>query len=214
MFSLSYPQSAPTYDEGALAEQSYLDWERSEYEGIVQYVWRRRNITLAEVARSVIDEQLTRAEQTVIKKHWFEGKSCAQIAGEQGINRSNVTRSLNRAMEKLERYLKYVVMYQQSQKKLRVLPLAVSQALTAAAAAEQKGETAGRRVYRLRQRECLSLGQLAAGTGIPEDRLSKIETDKAELSAGELVKLAKFFNVSADELLFGERKNQKQESNI
>ncbi|MCR4615447.1 MAG: helix-turn-helix domain-containing protein [Clostridiales bacterium] len=207
MFSLSYPQSAPTYEEAALAEQSYLDWERSEYEGVVQYVWRRRNISLAAVARSVIDEQLTRAEQAVIKKYWFEGKNCAQIAGEQGINRSNVTRSLNRAMEKLERYLKYVVMYQQSQKKIRVLPLAVNQALTAAAVAEQKGETAGRRVCRLRQGECLSLSQLAFGTGIRKDRLEKIEEDKAELSAGELIRLAKFFNVSADELLFGEKKN-------
>ena len=110
MFSLSYPQSAPTYEEAALAEQSYLDWERSEYEGLVEYVWRRRNITLAAVTRNVIEEQLTSTERAVIKKHWFEGKNCARIAEEQGLNRSSVTRTLNKAMEKLERYLKNVVM--------------------------------------------------------------------------------------------------------
>ena len=211
MFSLSYPQSAPTYDEGALAEQSYLDWERSEYEEPVQYVWRRRNITLAAVARCVIEEQLTPAERTAVKKYWFEGKSCAQISKEQGINRSSVTRALNKGMERLETYLKYVVMYQQSQRKIRVLPLAVSQALTAAAVAEGRGETVGGRVSGLRQAQSLSLSQLAFGVSIREDRLSKIEEDKTEASAAELVKFAEFFNVSADELLFGNKKDFKKE---
>lgn len=207
MFSLSYPQSAPTYEEAALAEQSYLDWERSEYEGLVQYVWRRRNITLAAVARSVIDEQLTPAEQTVIKKHWFEGKNCAQIAKEQGLNRSSVTRTLNKAMEKLETYLKYVVMYQQSLRKIRVLPLAVNRALTAAAAAERKGETVGGRIRRFRQGEDLSTCQLAFGVNMGEERLLKIEDGLAEPLAGELARFAKFFGVSADELLFGKNKD-------
>ncbi len=207
MFSLTYPQSSPTHDEAALAEQSYLDWERSSHEEITQYVWRRRNITLSSVLRCVISEQLSPAESEIIRKHWFDGKSCSFIAREQGVNRSSVTRMFNKAMEKLNEYLKYVVMYQQSMKETHVLPLAVRSAFAINAAAVSDGKTVGARLAALREREAIDTYALADAVGTDIRRLTDIEEGKCLPETSELIRMSAFFEVTTDYILFGETDN-------
>lgn len=65
-----------------------------------------REIQLKRVQR-VMQEELTDLQREALLAYYFQEKTLAQIAGERGVNKSTVCRTLRRAEEKLRRYLKY-----------------------------------------------------------------------------------------------------------
>ncbi|MEA3506115.1 MAG: helix-turn-helix domain-containing protein, partial [Elusimicrobiota bacterium] len=71
---------------------------------------------------------------------------------------------------------------------------------------ENKQETLGERIKKLRLEFELSQEELAIRLGVPRPSLSKIEAGKREVSSSELAKIAGIFDVSADELLHSEVK--------
>ena len=56
---------------------------------------------------AVIDNELTEKQQEVIRAFYFEEKSISEIAAERGVNKSSVSRCLNRAEKKVRLCLKY-----------------------------------------------------------------------------------------------------------
>ena len=57
--------------------------------------------------KAVIREELTQLQRDTVLAYYFENKTLAQIAGERGVNKSTVCRTLKRAEEKLRRFLRY-----------------------------------------------------------------------------------------------------------
>lgn len=57
--------------------------------------------------KQVISEELTKKQKQTLTAYYFRQLTVTQIAQEQGVNKSTVSRTLHRAETKLRRYLRY-----------------------------------------------------------------------------------------------------------
>jgi RNA polymerase sigma factor (sigma-70 family) len=57
--------------------------------------------------KSVTREELTELQRYTILAYYFENKTLLQIAEERNVNKSTVCRTLQRAEQKLRRFLQY-----------------------------------------------------------------------------------------------------------
>lgn len=77
-------------------------WERTNGEDNSEQLARlRRNL------RRVRESELTERQAEMIHLYYDLGMSIPQIAQEQGVNKSSVSRTLKRGRERLKRYLQY-----------------------------------------------------------------------------------------------------------
>lgn len=65
-----------------------------------------REIQLQRVRR-VIKEELTDLQREIITAYYFQEMTIPQIARMRGVNKSTISRTLKRAEQKLQRYLRY-----------------------------------------------------------------------------------------------------------
>lgn len=64
------------------------------------------NVQLERVNR-VIQEELTEKQRLTLLAYYIQEQTITQIAQEQGVNKSTVSRTLKRAEAKLRRFLRY-----------------------------------------------------------------------------------------------------------
>ena len=57
--------------------------------------------------RSVMERELTQAQREILCAVYYEGKTQRQIAQERGVSCSTVCRTLHRAEQRLQRFLRY-----------------------------------------------------------------------------------------------------------
>ncbi len=55
----------------------------------------------------VIQEALTPLQRDVLLAYYFQGQNIPEIAKQRGVNKSTVCRTLHRAEQKLQKYLRY-----------------------------------------------------------------------------------------------------------
>ena len=65
-----------------------------------------REVQLRRIRR-VIEAELTQRQREKLNAYYFRQLTIPQIAQEQGVNKSTVSRTLRRAEEQLRRYLRY-----------------------------------------------------------------------------------------------------------
>ncbi len=65
-----------------------------------------RKLQLERVQR-VIREELTEKQRQTLLAYYFEERTIPQIARDQGVHKSTVSRTLKRAEERLRRFLRY-----------------------------------------------------------------------------------------------------------
>ena len=195
---------SPLPDETAMAQLAYTDWERAGAETMAEYISRRRTVDLASLVRQVIDEELTDAQQTAIRMRYYENRTPLEIARHMHVGKATAVHTIERAEERIRRFLKYVVQYQYDLLHVPFLPLAVREAMVVSAA--RYGTTdAARRLRQLRACEHLSAEKVGNAVGIPTKRLRAIEEGQAVPDAQELLRLAAFYGVCADSILKGEK---------
>ena len=69
-----------------------------------QYIPRETQIRRL---RKILKRELSPRQRETVEAYYFENKTMEQIAREQGVNRSTVSRTLKRGMRNLERFLQY-----------------------------------------------------------------------------------------------------------
>ncbi len=195
---------SPLPDEAAMAQLAYSRWESAEAETMAEYISRRRTVDLASLVRQVIEEELTDAERTAICMRYDENRTPIEIARYMRIGKSSAAHTLERAEERIRRFLRYVVQYQYDMLHVPFLPLAVREAMVVSAARYGNADAA-HRLRRLRTGEHLSADKVAQAVDIPAKRLRAIEDGQAVPDAQELLRLAAFYGVCADSILKGER---------
>lgn len=79
-------------------------WERNDYSGGDNHI---RYNKLKQALLDAIKNELTDCQRNIVEEFYFKGKTVTVIAKEKGINKSTVSRHLQRARVKLERCLKY-----------------------------------------------------------------------------------------------------------
>ena len=57
--------------------------------------------------KNVIEQELTPLQRETVLAYYFQGLNICQIAGERGVNKSTVCRTLHRAEKRLRRSLRY-----------------------------------------------------------------------------------------------------------
>lgn len=65
-----------------------------------------REVQLRRV-KQVVREELTERQRQTLTAYYFRQRTVTQIAQEQGVNKSTVSRTLRRAEDKIRKYLKY-----------------------------------------------------------------------------------------------------------
>lgn len=167
------------------------------------YAWRKREVDMAILLEKAIENELTEKEKDIVKDRWYNSMSFSEIARKKGISPAAVKSTADRALEKLERALRYVAFYQRGIVNETVVPAIASQTMIIAAARNMKPDGICQRLYALRVGNGYSLRSLSAATGISKKRLSEIEAgDLPEIE--EIICFSGFFAVTADYILKGE----------
>ena len=168
------------------------------------YSWRRRDVDLSILLDQVIEERLSQKEKIVVNGYWFKGKNLSQIAREQGVCTSSVSRCLENAQRKIFDALKCTVAYQHNIENVEFLPVAVRRAMAVSAAKRFDPESLGERIKKLRCCENISIELLSEASKIPPKKLKAIEESKMNPTLKELAFLSGFFKTTTDYLLKGE----------
>ena len=105
--------SNPAIREGdtIMTEWSKISYERWCADNQVEYqaVPGTRIVNLYEVVDSIIENDLTEAEQTAAKLYYFEGFSIKRIARILGTSYSNAHAAIKRSEKKLKLVLKHLI---------------------------------------------------------------------------------------------------------
>ncbi|NLP48587.1 MAG: helix-turn-helix domain-containing protein [Clostridiales bacterium] len=168
------------------------------------YAYRRRSVDLANLLTRAVENDLTALEREAVTLFWFEGMTLTEIAQRTGRAPPNISRSLDRAKEKLHLFLKAAVQYQHDLEDDSLTPLALQKAMMVAAAAKQKPGSTGGRIKKERLARNIDLPALAPALNMTQRRLKAAEEDKIRLYADELLDIANFFDLKVDYLLKGE----------
>lgn len=203
------PPYYPDKEEIKTAQLACCGRHCSACEAPAEYAWRKREVDMALLLERAIEKELTDAERSVVKLHWFDGKSISDISQMNGVTPPAVKKTLKRSQEKLERVLSYAVCYQQNVISESVVPVIIGRAKVISAARNATGGSIGDRISRLRQSQCLTLEALSVATGIRPSRIMRIENG-ALPDGDEVVAFSGFFSVSTDFILKGETNDEKE----
>ncbi len=199
MLDISYPSE----EEIRAAQLACCGRVCMECEAPAAYAWRKREVDMSMLLEKAIENELTETEKSVVEDRWFNSLSMSQIARNRGISPAAVKHTCERALEKLEKVLRYVVFYQQDITEESVVPAAICRARVIASARHTECADRGERLKNLRLGRGISLNLLCKSLGISEDRLDKIE--KGDMpETDEILMLSEFFAVTTDYILKGE----------
>ena len=166
------------------------------------YALRKRDVDMAFLLEKAIENELSETEREVVCDYWYNSLSLSQIAKSKGITPAAVNKTLDRANEKIERVLSYVVMYQQRVEDCSLTPVVVARAKVIAAAKNSPAENFGQRLVQLRKSKGITAKRVCKGTGIHFQRLRSLEQSCIP-DCEELIALSEFFSVSVDYILKG-----------
>ena len=175
-----------------------------ECETPAAFAWRKREVDLALLLEYAIENELTETERGIVEDKWYNSMSMSQIARNRGVSAAAVRKTSERAIEKLESVLKYIIFYQRDLMNESVIPAAVGRARVILSARNKKSNDIGDRIRCLRIAEGLSSELLCKATGIDKKRITEIENGDFPDMA-EIIIFSEFFGVTTDYLLKGDR---------
>lgn len=203
-------QNSFTKIEAISAKEAFAAWQVQESGEIEDYILRNRRRELQELVKKVIKNELCEKDRILVSLHWYKGKSKEEIAKILNVDRSTVFRRFEKINDIIYEKLKYAIEYRYgddfSSKAMMLIKKDVSSAGTL-----RELESIGSRLMRLRKEQYLSKKDVCRFTGIGEERLSLIEKSGKEITMIELKKLASFFRVSSDYIVFGKNRVLRDE---
>ena len=174
-----------------------------ECETPAAYAFRKREVDLALLLEIAIENELTDKEKKVIEERWYNSLSLSEISRNLGVSPSAVKRTSDRALEKLERVLRYVVFYQRDITEESIVTVSVGRARVIASARNGVSDKIGLRLKNLRLGKGLSVEAVGKATGVTSKRIEEIE--KGDMpKTDELIIFSDFFAVTTDYILKGE----------
>ena len=186
------------------AREVYAAWQAEESKELDDWLMRQRKAELNALVRKVIKNEFSKEDKRLIELRWYKGYNCNEIGKMLGMSRSAVYRRLDKINDVLFDKLKYALEYRFG-KKNEKSALLVEKDVRHYGNYESMFPV-GYRLHTLRTAQQLSLSDVCEKTGIPQKRLTVIEKHGADISACELKKMAEFYKVSSDYILFGKKR--------
>lgn len=201
-----YPLYANSFAENdyIAAKEAFAVWQGTLNEGVEDYILRKRKAELSELVKKVIRHELSSSDKLLVELKWYEGHSNKEIAERLSLDPSTVSRRLARINDILYEKLKYALEYRFGSKVSSKSKVILRQ-MSTPSKCETPDKISGRVAF-LREKQHLSEKDVSLITGIDEERLCLIEKDGADITVSELQKLALCFCVTADYLVFGNKR--------
>ena len=185
------------------AKESFINWKGKISESVDDYVLRQRKAELRELVKRVVKNELSDYDRMIVNLRWYENYTTAEIAEKLGVDRSTVTRHLDKINKIIYDKLKYAIEYRygRSYSETAKIIIKSSDAYTCTVKSEEVSD----RLMNLRNDQCFTLDDVSSLTGIDSKRLSELEKQGGKMTMTELKKLCTFYHCSSDYLLFGKR---------
>ena len=172
------------------AKEDFIRWKGNIDETVDDYVLRKRKQELQQLVRTVIRDELSDFDKVIVEMRWYRNMTPNEISERLGVDRSTVTRHLEKINDTIYEKLKYAVEYRYGRKFSREAKTIIKSG--DAYRCTVKGEDVSERIKQLRTNQFLTLKEVAALTGIKEKRLKEIEEKGTDMTMTELKKLQRF----------------------
>ncbi len=186
------------------AKSAFRYWQSTKYETIDEYLLRKRKVELNCLVNRVIESELTEKDKNLVKLHWYEGKNVTETAKVLGLERSAVSRRLDKINEIIYDKLKYAIEYRYGKDYSSSVKMIIKNKDALCLISEDFESPAGR-IKNLRQRQGFSLEETEIMTGIGKKKLESIENGERELSVSDIIRFATAFKTSGDYIIFGKK---------
>lgn len=183
------------------AKEAFAHWQGSIDETVDEFILRQRKKELRQLVRKVIQNELSDFDKTIAHMRWYRNLTQPEIAEALGIDRTTVSRHLEKINETVYEKLKYAIEYRYGESVCKQSRLIIKN--TDALSCRIKSEDISGRIIKLREEQCFSTGEVSRLTGIAEERLEEIENQGKSLTMAELKRLCTFYRCSSDHILFG-----------
>ena len=187
------------------AKEVFSRWQAEDAREIEDYILRQRKAELNGLVRQAINNELCEQDRLLVKLHWYKGLSKEEISKITGISRSAVYRRFEKINNIIYERLKYAIEYRYGRDCAKTAKVIIKQNTSPSDGFGSLSEI-GKRLCRLRESQILTKKEVGILTGIGEQRLSEIEKDGKDTTMIEIKKLASFYKVSSDYLIFGKQR--------
>ena len=187
------------------AKEVFSRWQAENAQELEDYIMRQRKAELNELVRRVIDNELCQQDRLLVRLHWYKGLSNEEISEITGISRSAVYRRFEKINNIIYEKLKYAIGYRYGEGCAIAAKVIIKQNTGCPGGFGSLSEI-GKRLFRLRESQILTQKEVGTLTGIGEKRLNEIEKDGRDTTMLEIKKLASFYKVSSDYIIFGKQR--------
>ncbi len=202
---MSFEKNAFYKSDYENAQLAFSLWQGKQHETVDEYMMRKRKIELNCLVREVIENELGDTDQLIVRLHWYENKTINQVAEIIGIDRSNISRRLDKINNTIYDKLKYALQYRYG-KDYSASVRVIIKNKDALHIIHDFESTMPSRIKNLRLTQSLSLKDASDMTGISEKHLCNIENGTAQATAEDVRLIATAFKTSGDYIIFGKRK--------
>ncbi len=98
-------------DEYAFLTENFEFTNEDEIKNGVGYIVFNRKRNILNTVKKVIENELSALEKELVIDFWGKGLTAEELAEKYKISRASVYRSLNKAKKKIEKFIKYVLVY-------------------------------------------------------------------------------------------------------
>ncbi len=183
------------------AKEAFARWQSSVNESIDEYMLRRRKAELNELVKKVINNELSDYDKIIVQLRWYENLTPTEIAKKLGIDRSTVSRHLEKINSTIYEKLKYAIEYRYGKNFSEQSRLIIKSG-EAYFSTVKPNEISGR-MKNLRNGQFLTVADVSEMTGIKKHRIEEIEENGSKMTMPELKKLSIFYRCTCDYILFG-----------
>lgn len=187
------------------AKEVFSRWQAENAQEIEDYIIRQRKAELNELVRQAINNELCPQDRLLVKLHWYKGLPKEEISEITGLSRSAVYRRFEKINNIIYEKLKYAIEYRYGRSCNKAAKVIIKQNTTRPSGFGALSEI-GKRLFRLRESQILTQKEVSTLTGIGEKRLDEIEKDGRDTTMLEIKKLASFYKVSSDYIIFGKQR--------
>ena len=184
------------------AAYAYNNWQGTRSESIDEYLMRKRKIELNCLLKKIIANELNDKDKEIVKFHWFEGLSISETAKILNVDRSTISRRLDKINDIIYDKMKYAVEYRYGRDYSSSVAVIIKNK-DALCLINEKNDSPGSRIRNLRMRQGFTLDDTGAMTGIAPKRIKAIENEIEEISANDIKRIATAFRTTADYIVFG-----------
>lgn len=186
------------------AKTAFMNWQSTQAETIDEYLLRKRKIELSCLVKKVIETELSEKDRVIVNLHWYQGKNITDTAYSSGLDRSTVSRRLDKINDIIYDKLKYAMEYRYGKDYSASVKMIIKNK-DALCLMSDDFNSPPRRIKGLRENQGLTHEEVETMTGISAKRLRAIESGKEEISVNDIIRIATAFKTSGDYIIFGKK---------